>query len=346
MTQDAGQPNPHIPVRPDWLALQDEPILEPELRIVDPHHHLWDNPDSPYFFDDLVADMSSGHNVVATVFVQCLSMYRAEGPEELKSLGETEFVNGAAAQSASGKYGRTKLCHGIVGHVDLRVGARAEELLQLHMAASGGRFRGIRNISAWHPVVVGSRPPGPAGLLEDPRFRQGVPGLGVLGLTFGAWCYHTQLDELYGLAKDFPDTTIVMDHIGGAIGVGPYAGRRDEVFRDWRAGMRRLAELPNMTVKLGGLGMRITGFDFHDKQRPPTSEELAKAWNPYFHALIEDFGPDRCMFESNFPVDKGMTGFATLWNAFKRCSQGFSADEKAALHERTAARVYRLDLPA
>jgi L-fuconolactonase len=341
---EASRTAAHLPIRPDWLAKRREPILEPERVIVDPHHHLWDRPGNRYLFPEILEDLASGHDVRATVFVQAGSMHRADGPEALRSLGETEFVNGIAAMSASGGYGPARVAAGIVGQVDLRLGARAAGVLEQHVAVAGGRFRGIRQSSPYHadPSARGSSVSAPQGLLADDAFREGFRCLRPLGLSFDAWMYHPQLPELGDLARAFPDQPIVLDHIGGALGIGPYHGKRDEVFRDWSASIRALADCPNIHVKLGGLGMPLTGFDFATRDAPPSSEQLAAAWRPYFETCIAAFGPQRCMVESNFPVDKGMFSYAVMWNAFKRVLAGHSADEKTALFSGTAARFYRL----
>lgn len=337
----------YLPVRDDWLARRREEILDPALPIVDPHHHLWERPGWRYMLDDLLADLNSGHTVVATVFVQCRSMHRASGPVELRPVGETEFVNGVAAMSASGGYGPTAICAGIVGHADLQLGARVQEVLAAHLRAGGGRFRGIRHITAWDPDPSLMNPAysPPPHLLADPTFREGFARLAPLGLSFDAWLYHPQIDELTDLARAFPETPIVLNHVGGPIGIGAYAGRRQEVFDRWAASIRGLATCPNVHVKVGGLGMRINGFDFHEHPEPPSSERLAEAWRPYVETCIEAFGASRCMFESNFPVDKGSYAYATYWNACKRLTQGASVTERADLFSRTAARFYRLDLP-
>lgn len=274
-------------------------------------------------------------------------MYRADGPAETRSLGETEFVNGVAAMSASDGYGPTRICEGIVGNVNLRLGSRAGAILEEHMAAAGGRFRGIRNVSAWHPdgIKATSANP-PEGLLLDRSFREGFANLSRLGLSFDAWLLHTQLDDMLDLAQAFPDATIVLDHVGGPIGIGPYVGKREEVFARWSAAVANLARCPNVHVKLGGLGMHVIGFDFHARERPPASQELAQAWKPYVETCISAFGVTRCMFESNFPVDKGTCSYQILWNAFKRLTANCSADEKTALYSGTAANVYRLARPA
>jgi L-fuconolactonase len=344
----AAQQSSNLPIREDWLAQWREEVLDPELPIVDPHHHLWDRPGWRYLLDEFLADVSSGHNVLATVFVQCRTMYRRDGPEELRPVGETEFVNGVAAMSASGSYGPARICAGIVGHADLRLGARVEAVLEAHLRAGGGRFRGIRHTSTWDAdasVMNPSYRP-PPGLLADRSFREGFARLAPLGLSFDAWLYHPQIDELAALAQAFPDTKIVLDHVGGPLGIRGYAGRRDEVFARWAASIRTLARCANLSVKLGGLGMRIGGFDFERHPRPMSSQALAQAFRPYFETCIESFGPGRCMFESNFPVDKGAYGYAAYWNACKVLTRAAGAAEKANLFSGTAARFYRLDLPS
>lgn len=335
----------YIPVRDDWLARRNEPILEPDLPIVDPHHHLWDRPTWRYMLEDLLADLNSGHNIVATVFVQCRAFYRAAGPAAMQPVGETEFVNGIAAMSASGRYGAARICAGIVGHADLTLGARVQEVLEAHLRAGGDRFRGIRHISAWDadPLLPERAFPAPAGLLGDAAFREGFARLAPLGLSFDAWLYHPQIVDLTALARAFPKTQIVLDHVGGPLGIGAYAGKRDQVFADWRTAIRELASCANVSIKLGGMGMRIGGFGFHEGAEPPSSEDLAVAWRPYVETCIESFGASRCMVESNFPVDKGSYGYAACWNAFKRLASGASATERTDLFSATATRVYRLN---
>jgi len=344
MTNNPENSNVHLAVRPQWLALRQEEILEPELPIIDAHHHLWDKPGNQYLFQDLLADTGSGHNIQATVFMECGSMYRQSGDPMLRPVGETEFAAGVAAMSASGQYGSSRICAAIVGYADLQYGHRVDEALHAHLAAAGGRLRGIRNISAWHsdPKARGSMANPPSGLLLDKSFQEGFSRLAPHGLVFDAWMYHTQLDELAALAALFPETTIVLNHVGGPIGIGPYADRRDEVFNTWRASIQRLSALPNIAIKLGGFGMRLFGFGFHEDEIPAPSSVLAQAWRPYIETCVEAFGPDRCMFESNFPVDKGMHGYAVAWNAFKRATTGYSAGERSDLFHDTAARVYRV----
>jgi len=330
--------------KPDlaWLNKLREDILDPDLRIVDPHHHLWDLPGSRYELDQLLADVNSGHNIVATVFLQCFWAYRTDGPEEMRPVGETEFVASVAAEAERRKT-RTRVCAGIVGYVDFRAGERVDMALEAHMAAANGRFRGIRQVTARHPDLLASiATPPPLGLMSDPAFRAGFACLGKYGLSFDAWLYHTQLDELHDLAQAFPGTPIVINHVGGPLGVGPFRGRRDAVFAAWHDGIRQLAACPNVHVKLGGLAMAISGFDFHRQVLPPSSGELAEAWRPWMEACIEAFGAQRCMFESNFPVDKAMCSYPVLWNAFKRIAGGASADERRSLFHDTAARFYRI----
>jgi predicted TIM-barrel fold metal-dependent hydrolase len=332
----------HPSSNPAWLARRVEEIIEPALPIIDPHHHLWERADGRYYLDELLADTDSGHNVVATVFAQCYWAYRTDGPEELRPVGETEFVAGVAAESER-RSTRTRACVGIVGHADMARGAAVGPVLDAHLAAGGGRFRGIRHVTARSEEFVASLPPPPqAGLMRTRAFHDAAQELQKRGLTFDAWLYHTQIGELTELARALPELPVVLDHVGGPLGIGPYQGRRDAVFAAWRADMKQLATCQNAFVKLGGLGMLIAGFGFHEREMPPCSEELAQAWRPYLEACIEDFGPDRCMFESNFPVDKAMCSYPILWNAFKRIAQGASPEAKANLFHDTAARFYRI----
>jgi L-fuconolactonase len=338
----------HLAVNQAWLDQHVEAPLDPQYPIIDPHHHLWDAPKPRYLLDEVLADFQTGHNVVSSVFVECRAMYRATGEEALKSLGETRFVDGIAAMSESGAYGATRVCEAMVGYVDLRLGDEVRGILEKHLAISDGRLRGIRNIIAWHedPDVRSTSVAYPRDLLDDARFRAGFAQLGRLGLAYDCWLYQNQLPDLARFARAFPETIIVIDHLGGPLGVGPYAGRRQEGFAEWRKGLRLLAELPNTVAKIGGLGMRINGFGFHEREQPPSSENLADAWRDYVHEAITAFGARRCMFESNFPVDKGSYSYGVLWNAFKRLARDASADEKADLFRGTAARIYRLTLPA
>jgi predicted TIM-barrel fold metal-dependent hydrolase len=331
-------------IRQDWLERRREPILEPELRIVDPHHHLWVRPGSRYLVEELLADLNSGHNIVATVFVQARTMYREAGPVEMRPIGETEFVNGVAAMFASGMYGKTRACSGIVGQADLMLGSRVEPVLAAHLRAGGERFRGIRYITAWDadPLIRNPDYPTPQGLLGDRNFRAGFAALDRLGLSFDAVLNHPQIDELASLAGAFPNVKIVLDHIGMPLGIGSYAGRHDEVFAHWSRSIKALAAHPNTYIKLGGFGMRYVGFGFGELTEPPSSEMVAATCRPYVETCIEAFGASRSMFESNFPVDKGSYSYQVFWNACKLMARGASNTEKAALFAGTAAQFYRL----
>ena len=343
MTEKLPYPHPHV--RTDWLDRVQEEIIEPALPIVDPHHHLWhDRPSGRYLMKELLTDLDTGHNVVATVFMQCGWMHRADGPVAFRPVGETEVVNAVAVLAASGAYGTRLACAGIVGFADLR-SAELDAVLDAHVAAGGGRFRGIRHIVAWDDSIVptSSIVP-PPGLMHDPAFVRGVQRLGERGLSFDAWLYHPQLKDLLTVARAAPGTPIVIDHVGGPLGGGPFRGKREEVFRGWAADMKALAACPNVHVKLGGLAMPVNGFDYDKDALPPSSAKMAQDWMPYIETCIAAFGADRCMFESNFPVDKGMCSYPILWNAFKRMASAATPAEKAALFHDTAARFYKLPL--
>lgn len=324
------------------LASRTEEILEPALPIIDPHHHLWVRDGNTYLLAELLADLNSAHAIQATVFEECHAVHRLNGPVEERSLGETEFVTGFAAMGASGTFGPTRFCARIVGNVDLTLGARARGLAERHIAASGGRFAGVRFSTAWHAHDRIHKVAPRAGILLEPDFRAGFSCLHALGLVFDAWVYHTQLGEVAALAAAFPDTTIVLNHVGTPILSGPYAGRIDEAYAEWSAGMARFAGQPNVCVKLGALPIRLPGAAAASCDGPPSSDSVATAWRPFIERGIELFGPGRCMFESNFPIKKRWCSYPIVWNAFKRLAAGASADEKAALFQRTAARVYRI----
>ena len=336
------------PKNREWLALTVEEPLEPDRSICDPHPHLWDGETARvaprYLLDEIVADTRSGHRVVSTVFIECGAMLRPDGPEPFRAVGEIEFVNGIAAMSASGLYGPTRVAAGIVGTAPLRLGRAVGAVLDAQIAAGSGRFRGIRLGAAWDPdpEVPNHRTRPPQGLFLRDDFRAGFAQLAPRGLSFEAWCYHRQIPDVTALARAFPDTTIVLDHFGGPVGVGSYAGRGREVYAEWRSSIAELATCPNVVAKLGGINMEVNGFGWHERPRPPSSRELADATRPYYEFTIERFGVDRCMFESNFPVDVVSCSYVVLWNSFKRLTAAYSAAEKAALFHDTAARVYRL----
>jgi len=364
LVREIGQPG-----RRHHREAHSEPIIDPELPIVDAHHHLWFLPDaslsaieqhdsvasralapmfrrhSRYLFDEFLTDLKSGHNVLASVFVDAHAMYRTNGAESMKSVGEVEFANGIAATSASGLFGNVKVCAGIVGNVDLRLGAAVEEVLVAHLRAGGDRYRGVRarGIVYDEDATILGTGNGVPHLLLDDTFRAGFGCLHRLGLSFDAWLFEPQLPDLIDLARAFPETQIILNHVGAPMGVGRYAGQRKARFPLWRERMRTLSQCSNVAVKLGGLGIPFGGFASYNADPPASSEELAAEWRPYIDTCIDLFGVERCMFESNFPVDSAACSYAVLWNAFKRVTAGASAAEKAALFHTTAKRVYRLE---
>ena len=330
------------PGSPEWLSLVEEAIIDPDRAIVDPHHHLWENTfGSTYLLEDLLSDTGAGHNVEQTVFVECRSHYRGDGPEHLRPIGETEFVAAVAKRSAATS-GAT--ISGIVAHADLTLGDALEEVLNAHEAAGSGLFRGIRHAGARaeHPEALMIAASSPKGLYEDPRFREGVRVLGQRGLTYDSWHYHYQNDAFAELARAVPDTIMILDHFGTPLGVGPYADKRESIFEKWKTSIAKIARCPNVVAKLGGMAMPDNGFGWHTRETPPTSEEFATAQRPYYVHTIECFGPERCMFESNFPVDRLSIAYPVLYNGFKRIVSDFSDAEKDAMFSGTARRVYRL----
>jgi predicted TIM-barrel fold metal-dependent hydrolase len=330
----------------DWLALTPEAPLEPALPICDPHHHLWDFRSEPvpyqrYLLPELAEDLNSGHNVRSTVFIEVKARYRPDGPEEMRPVGEVEFVEGLATESASGMYGRTRVAAAIIGYADLKLGERVAPVLDAMQAASPTRFRGIRHSTGWDPSPeLVNRDI--QGALSSDQYRAGARELARRGLCLENSLYHPQLPELAAFARALPELTIILNHIGGLVRIGPYANRDDEVLPAWRRGIAAVAACPNVILKLGGVGQRRFGFDWHARATPIGSAELAAALTPLMQYGIEQFGPDRCMFESNFPVDKVSYSYTVVYNAFKRLSAAYTEAERAALFHDTAARVYRL----
>ena len=336
-------------LREDWLALHREDAIDPAMPIIDPHHHLWDRGGARYLLHDIKNDIdAAGHDIRATVFLQCDSMYRADGDPKFAAVGETEFVNGIAAMSASGTYGPARICAGIVSFADLLLGADVDAVLEAHVRAGGGeggRFKGVRYCSVWDadPTIKSTPFDYPKGLLLDAKFRSGFARLSRFGLSFDSLIYHTQIPELTDIARAFPDTIIVLNHIGMPLGIGAgYVGRRDEVFADWKRNIVELSKCQNARVKLGGMGMHMFGFDFEKQPVPPSSEQLAKTWKPFVETCLEAFGSKGAMFESNFPVDKRYYSYGVMWNAFKRLAAPLSAGEKADVFFNTARDTYRL----
>lgn len=329
-----------------WLRASVEDALDPELPIIDPHHHFSEHWGG-YLPDDLLAD-GQGHHFVATVYVQCGWQHWSDGPDAMRPVGETEAVV-AVTREANMRQQKTHVAAGIVGYADLRQGAAIDEVLAAQVAAGDGRFRGIRNSGAYHPSFKHGVLPRPMpGLYRDTAFREGYAQLARHGLSFDAWIYHPQMAEVYELACAFPETSLVLDHIGGVLGVAEYAGQSARAQAEWRPWLRRLATCPNVFVKLGGLGTAVFGYGFAARPEPPTSTQLADAWRPWMEPVLEHFGAERCMFESNFPVDRECVSYRTLWNLFKRIADrlGLSESEKTALFSGTATRVYRLPATA
>jgi len=337
MAANTGQTGPDD----RWLATLQEETLEPELPIIDPHHHLWVRNGYSYLMPELAADLASGHNIIGTVYAECHSMYRVGGVEAQRSLGETEFVRGQAAMSASGGFGVARACEVMFGNIDLTLGSGVEPLIEQHIDASGGRFHGVRLSSGWHTDDrihnVSEQPQ----LLLDPRVNEAAAILSRLGLSLDCWLYHPQLDEVAQLADAHPDLTIILNHVGSPILGGPYRGKTDEVFEAWKAAIIRVSERANVYVKLGALPIRMPSYD-GDRSLPPGSEEVAAAWRPWMETCIEAFGPQRSMYESNFPVQKRWCSYQVCWNAFKRISMGASVSEKTDLFSGAATSAYRI----
>ncbi len=338
------KPNPGTE---EWYGQVAEDIIEPDRPIIDPHHHLWFNRNSSdYLLEDLWRDTESGHKIEKTVFIECSANYHKSDPDPFKPVVETEFAADIAMES--GKFGSTKaVIAAIVSYADLTKVDVLDEVLQAHDAAGKGLFRGIRHAGAHHPHPEEAYNPGrcPPGLFLDKAFQDGVRLLGRRGHPYESWHYHTQLRDFYALARTAPDTTIILDHFGTPLGTKSFRDRREEIFQQWQSDIALLVECPNVFAKLGGLAMPDNGFGWHNADRPATSDELCEAQGRYYHHAIECFGVDRCMFESNFPVDKLSISYAVLWNAFKKIPAGFSEDEKHALFYDTAAKVYRLLKP-
>jgi predicted TIM-barrel fold metal-dependent hydrolase len=341
MAQGGRYPNwrPGTELRADWLAQVREGIIDPTREIVDPHHHLWVHGDAVYELEALAADTGSGHNIVQTIYIECRSYYDPDAPAHLQAVGETRHV--AALATGAGP-GRARIS-GIVAFADLR-DSRLESVLDAHISAGCGLLCGIRQSGAHdsEPDLLMIPGRGAAGLYADPDFRRGLAILGRRGLPYDTWHYHHQAGAFLALARAVPQTTLVLDHLGTPLGVGRFAGKRDEIFVAWKRDMARLAECPNVVVKLGGMLMPDNGWGWEGRARPPTSDEIVATLGAWYHHMIEQFGPERCMFESNFPVDRISIGYHVLWNAFKKIASRYDAAAQQAMFCGTARRIYRL----
>jgi len=329
----------------EWLSQIEEKVIDPDRPIIDPHHHLWKVPELPYDLNQLLKDTGDGHNVVKTIFMECSSSYHADGPEHLRPVGETDYVAARAVESRliAEKKGGAYIA-GIVAHADLRHEA-LDHILDAHTKAGKGLFSGVRHAAAWdaNPSQFLIPPPAQENLLADKDLQRGVNRLGERGLTFDTWLYHHQIPAFAELARQCPNTTLVLDHFGTPLGVGVYAGKQDQIFDVWKRDIAEVASLPNTVAKLGGLAMPDNGFPWFGSDRPASSDELVEAQEHYYHHTIECFGPERCMFESNFPVDRLSIGYRTLWNAFKKIASKYDAKAQQLMFYDTAARIYGIE---
>tara|TARA_X000000368_G_scaffold178493_1_gene140847 strand:+ start:4874 stop:5902 length:1029 start_codon:yes stop_codon:yes gene_type:complete len=333
----------------EWLAQISEEIIDPEQRIIDPHHHLWPGVSSDssensnqYLLEDLWADTSSGHNVTNTVFIDCSQCYWNSTDQALNPVGETEFVKKIADESKADPKQAT--ISGIVGHVDMLLGFEAERVLEKHLEIGQELFKGIRHAGGWdpHPNVRNSHHDAFEGLYLQPNFLDGLQTLAKLGYVFEAWQYHHQIPQITELAKQFPDLVIILNHFSGPLGIGSYENKQADIFPQWQKDLKELSLHENVFAKLGGLAMPVNGFGFHIQDKPPTSDEFILKQKAYYETALEYFTPKRCMFESNFPVDKASISYPVLWNAFKKLATSYSASEKDQLFYKTASTVYRI----
>jgi len=325
-----------------WLALHNESALDPDRPIIDPHHHLWRRNGSNYLLDDLWQDTQTGHRIEKTVFIECHAEYRKEGAEHLKPLGETEFVAAQAEKSEQNNQRAT--IAGIVGHVDLRLAAKIEPILKAHIELGGGRFRGIRHAGAHatHPegmTIIGRAP---EGLYEDEGYRTGLRLLGEMGMSFDTWHYHYQNTSFINLAEACPGTTMILDHFGTPLGVGAFANKRQTIFTTWQRDIEAIAKCSNVIAKLGGLAMPDNGFGWSERASPPSSDEFADLQSPYYTHTIDCFGSERCMMESNFPVDKLSISYGVLYNGLKKIAGTYGDAEQHQLFYGTADKIYKL----
>jgi len=332
----------YTPGTQEWLDQVTEEIIEPDRRIIDPHHHLWYGKGVPdYLLEDLWSDTGSGHRVEKTVFVETDTCYRDTGPAHLACVGETEFAVQVAEESENGGAGKSVIS-AIVGHADLLLAEGVEEVVQEHIAAARGRFRGIRHIASRDSNLEAAKRWATEDLYKNEKYRQGARTLGKLGLTQDCWHLHHQNRSFLSMARAVEGTTIILNHFASPVGIGPYAGHQDEIFAEWRRDISEIAKCPNVVAKLGGLAMPVNGVGWSERETPPTSDEVVETHRRYYLHAIESFGPERCMFESNFPVEKASVSYVIIWNAYKKMVLDFSEDEKDLLFYRTAERVYRV----
>ena len=331
-----------------WLSLNKEDALEPDMPICDPHHHLWDFKENftqpTYLLPDILKDVNSGHNIVSTVFIECGAMYNPQNSISKNVILEAEFVNGIAAMSESGLYGKTKIAAGIVGSAPLLIGKKVIDILDRLMSISPERFKGIRSQAAMHPdgTIPESRARPPEGVYINEKFQEGFAELAPRNLSFEAWCYHPQIPQLIELAKKFTDTTIIFNHFGGPLGIGSFKNKHEEVYEFWKQNIKELSKCKNVFAKLGGIAMKINGYEWHKNSLPPSSDELLNKTKNYYETSLEYFGAERCMFESNFPVDKLSCSYVNLWNSFKKLTKNYSKNDRALLFHDTASKIYKL----
>ena len=340
--------SPHLPVRQEWLDQHIEDPISPNIPIIDPHHHLWDVGFGRYYIEELLEDInSSGHNILSTVYIMSSSntkIYSKDGLEEFKPLKEIEFATSEGKRADLIPNNKVKVNASIVGSVDLTYGNKLQPVLEKAVNISEGRLKGIRMLLASHidPRISSGAVKSDLGLMLHPNFIEGAKCIQNANLSLDFWIYHTQLNEMEKIARSLPDLTIILNHIGGPIHLGEYEGKQAATHREWRSAMMRLSRIPNINVKLGGLGMAVNGAKFHNNKFPPNSVQLSDVWKPWIYETIDMFGFDRCMFESNFPVDKGSCSYGALWNAFKILAKDMSDDEINKLFSKNAAKIYKI----
>ena len=342
--------NPYLPIDEDWLKLNIEEPIDQKLAIIDPHHHLWDLDFGRYIHEDFLSDIKiSGHNVLASVYIMSSAntkIYDKVLPKEYETIPEIVFACQEAEKANNAISSKCKINETIVGSLDLRYGEKLIPVIEKGISISNGKLKGIRMLLAAHsdPSISSGAVKTPLGIMKEPKFLEGAKILQKYNLSLDFWIHHTQLNEMEFVAKSLPELTIILNHVGGPIHLGPYEGKKALTHREWRHSMMRLATLPNVSVKLGGLGMAVNGSKFYNNPIPPSSDELCESWKPWIFETLNLFGFERCMFESNFPVDKGSCSYGNLWNAFKKISKSMSEDEKNKLFYKNAAKIYKICL--